>query len=237
MQQYFIDTILEIDKLVPLSKDQHHHIANVMKMQETAKIRIVDFNSRIFLCEVTYIDKQTFARVLSEIFENHELPIKVTLFIALIKNDKWDIMLQKACELGVYKIVPFESSRTVVKINSKLDKKMIRWQKILQEASEQCHRNIVPIIEKPILLKDIVKFQDDLNFVAYANLDNQLLFSKVIESNKNINLVIGPEGGLSAAEVAFLNEHNYRSVKLGNRILRAETASIYALSCVSSILE
>jgi 16S rRNA (uracil1498-N3)-methyltransferase len=237
MQQYFVNEILNVDALYKFDKQQSHHVVNVMRMKNDNVVRLVDKYSNPFLATILYINEEVYAKITEQLDENHELPIKVTLILALIKNDKWDLVLQKACELGVSEIIPFESSRTVVKVNTNINKKIIRWKKILQEASEQCKRTVVPCIHDPIKFKQIKEYQNDLNFVAYEDLNNPREFAKELKIGKNVNLVIGPEGGFSKDEVEYLNNNGFVSVRLGKRILRAETASMYALSCVSAILE
>ena len=237
MQQYFVNNKLKVNDLYKFTDEQSHHVFKVMRMKNDNVIRLVDSESNPFLAKIEYVSNSPYAKVFEKLEENHELPVKVTLILALIKNDKWDLVLQKACELGVSTIIPFESSRTVVKVNNNINKKIVRWQKILQEASEQCKRTIIPNITTPIKFKQIKDFKSDLNFVAYEDLNNPSDFVKEIKTNKNINLIIGPEGGFSKDEIDYLNENGFKSVRLGKRILRAETASMYALSCVSAVLE
>ena len=237
MQQYFVSENLRTGDLYDFNVEQNHHVVNVMRMKEGNIVRLVDPRSIAFSAAISYSGNKAFAMVLEELKEDHELPVRVTLLMALIKNDKWDMMLQKATELGVSRIVPFESSRTVVKVSSNIDKKLIRWNKIVQEASEQCKRTVIPEIMSPVKFRKLKDYSSELNFVAYEDLGNPREFSGEIRKGKDISMVIGPEGGFSEQEIAYLNESGFVSVRLGKRILRAETAAMYTLSCVSAVLE
>ena len=163
-----------------------------------------------------------------------------------LKNDKIEYLMQKLTELGVSNIVLFNSERNVAKVKKdKVDSKLNRWNKIVKEAAEQSKRNIIPDITYVDSLKDLIAFSEkfDHKVVAYEkesvneeniNLKN-LLHSDL--SNKEVIAVFGSEGGLSEQEIDFLTENKFDVIGLGKRILRAETAPLYFVSCVAYFSE
>lgn len=188
------------------------------------------------VCEIKSISKQVVRCLAIEQAEERGVPnTKVTLFQALLKSDKMEFVIQKAVEIGGAEIIPFISKNVVVKLDDKDKiKKVDRWNKISVEASKQCGRS--DIVE----VKNIFSFLDMVNelkkfdkvIIAYENEVNSL--KEVIRENLDINniaIVIGAEGGFDENEVKQVLENEKAvSVSLGERILRAETASLNLLS-------
>ena len=180
--------------------------------------------------------------VVGLIKEDHELPNQIILICALLKGDKLDYVIQKATELGVSEIVFALTHRTIVKVR-KLDKdfKFERYRRIAKEASEQSKRLRIPTINRIVTLDRIKEVKADIKLVAYENVSGNtksfLEGIKSLEKGKKLAILIGPEGGFENDEIAFLEDLGYKCVSLGKRILRAETASIYALSVIGSYLE
>ena len=236
MQRYFAD----VDKqyFVHLSKDDEHHVVHVMRMKKGDEIEVVS-NQKVFLCRLDEINPLTIS-VIHEIANDVEISEDVTLLFALTKGDKIDLVLQKATELGVKKVALIQSERTVVKYEDKdLEKKSLRFQKIMKEASEQSHRVIVPEFLGVFNLKKLPKEAfSDINFVAYEKDANDVSNSfSGLKKGKSVSILIGPEGGFSEQEIANVTAQGFIRTSLGKRILRAETAAIYALSVLGYILE
>ena len=236
MQRYFAN----IDKqyFVHLSQEDEHHVLHVMRMKRGDEIEVVS-DQKVFLCRLDETNPLTIS-VIHEIANDVEINEDVTLLFALTKGDKIDLVLQKATELGVKKVALIQSERTVVKYDSKdLEKKSIRFQKIMKEASEQSHRVIVPEFLGVFNLKNLPKEAfSDINYVAYEKDANDVnnSFSN-LERGKSISILIGPEGGFSEQEINNLTKQGFIRTSLGKRILRAETAAIYALSVLGYLLE
>lgn len=223
MQQYFIDKELKLNEISDLRDDIIYHLTKVLRCTNE-EFRVVDKNHNIFLCKL----ENKKARVLNKIDEYNELDVDITAIISLIKSDKFELILQKLTELGVKRIVPYNAKRSVVK-ETKPEKKIERYKKILMEASEQSHRNIVPEIEKAIDFKDLKKYLSDLNLLAYEKED---ISSKSELKAKSITFIIGPEGGFTREEVEGFKTLGFKSISLGKRILRAETAAMYLTSLI-----
>ncbi|MGX8834213.1 16S rRNA (uracil(1498)-N(3))-methyltransferase [Amedibacillus sp. YH-ame6] len=242
MQQYFIEEIVEQQKQIHMNEEQSHHIAHVMRMREHEQIRIVDKDANIYLASVHYEGRDVFAYLLESIVDTTKNPIRITLLQGMIKKEKWDFLLQKSAELGVDEIVPFISSRTVVKAKEeRMDKKMQRYQKILQEACEQCKRSTLVQLQEPMDMKKAAAYTSDLNLIAYEDADIQSdKLSTLLKQNKEIqsvSIVIGCEGGFSKEEVSTFEALGYKRVSLGSRILRAETAAIASIHALSFFYE
>ncbi len=239
MQQCFVNQICQLDQSYELDKDQAHHLSHVLRMKTGDQIRIVDLNSQVFLASLIVSKQGVEFKCITQVDDRSERKNEVTMVLALIKKEKWDLVLQKCTELGVTRIVPFESMRTVVKSkDEKKDKKMERYQTILKEAAQQCKRAKVPLITDVIDLKQIDLYKSDLNGVAYEDLNHPALkLRDFVKADHSMTIVIGPEGGFDPLEINLLKNKGFQCLTLGNRILRAETAAMYTLSAIDALIE
>lgn len=237
MQRYFADVI---NNKVILSKDDEHHVVNVMRSRVGDEIEVVS-DSSLFLCEINSI-KPLEISVKSRL-ESNKTALDVTLFFALAKGEKIDFVIQKATELGAKNIVLVSTKRCVVKMdNNDFNKKLVRYSKIAKEASEQSHRldlpNILGVYSINALPSELLKGN---LYVAYEKEkgDTSSFYEDLanMPKNKEVGIIIGPEGGFDPDEVKKLNELGFKNVSLGNRILRTETAAVYALSVIGFTLE
>ena len=236
MQRYFVTNIKS--NQVMLSKDDEHHLLHVMRMRVGDEIETV-YEGRLFLSRINQISPLAIS-VIHEIKNDVELMSDITLLFALTKGDKTDLVLQKATELGVKKVALIESERTVVTFENKdQEKKLARFNKIMKEASEQSHRLFVPELLGIYKLNNLPTFlYSDLNYVAYEkDAGGTSSAFKEVEKGKSITLLVGPEGGFSPLEIDNLEKQGFIRTSLGKRILRAETAAIYALSVLGYLLE
>ena len=234
MQRYFANII---NNQVCLSEEDKHHITHVMRMRVGEKFEVVNA-SKLYICEISSLSPLG-VNILEEKAEDVELNKRVTLFFALAKGDKIDLVIQKATELGVHRIVLFKSRRCVVNFEDKdISKKLARYQKIAKEASEQCHRLVVPEILGVVDLKGIKPYLEDINYIAYEKEagDTKESFNLPKDIN-SVSIMIGSEGGFDEDEVNSLVKQGFVKVSLGKRILRCETAAIYALSVLAYKLE
>ena len=236
MQRYFAS--IDKDFFVHLSQDDEHHVLHVMRMKKGDEIEVVD-NQKLFLCRLDSTNPLTISMI-HEIASDVEISEDVTLLFALTKGDKIDLVLQKATELGVKKVALIESERTVVKYDNKdLEKKTLRFKKIMKEASEQSHRLIVPEFLGIFNLKQLPKEAFSvINYVAYEKDASKVNESfEGLKKGHSVSILIGPEGGFSEQEINEVTNRGFIRTSLGKRILRAETAAIYALSVLGYLLE
>ena len=231
MQRYF-STIKE-DNNYLLSNDDAYHIKKVMRMKINDKIEIVD-NKKVYLCEITSFEPVK-AKVIKEIEEIHDNKHQIIIVQSLVNENKMDLILQKGTELGMTSFYGYKAINSVVKENDKSDKKIMRWQKIVKEASEQSKRNDIPNIDGIIDIKGLCELKADLKIILSVKEKSNTL-KKVLQKNSMCDtmiIVIGPEGGFEDSEENKLIENGFIPTTLGNRVLRTETASIACLSMIN----
>lgn len=232
MQQYFVDTLLKEGDIYTFTKEQAHHLRDVLRMDHET-VRLVD-PKQAWFAECRNEGKDFIAEITEADPRINEPSVEITLAMALIRKEKFELVLQKAAELGATKIVPFESSRCVVRSrNEKAQKVKERWQAIVLSASEQCKRNRVPEVTDVLKISELAQICSEFSLAAYENAS--LASEKISDCQitESVTIVIGPEGGFSTEEVRMLEEMGYTPVTLGSRILRAETAALYALSVIA----
>lgn len=229
MQRYFAKNI-ENNKITLFSSDIHH-IKNVMRMKENDKIEVV-YNKKTYLCN---LDNNLELHIDKVINEDKELPKEIIAIIGLVKEQKMDLILQKLTEIGISKIIPVNMERSIVKLdNKKEEKKLIRWNNICKEASEQSKRNTIPIVTNVINFKDIINIKTDLKLCCSVSEKDNIISNYISNNNyTSVSFVIGPEGGLTLKEENYLKENNYNLVSLGNLVFRMETACIYMASILN----
>ena len=231
MQRYFIK-----NKDMLLEESDIRHIKKVMRMSINDKIEVV-YNNKLHICEITSLEPFNI-KVIEKLDEDKKTKIELTVAVALVKEQKMDLILQKLTELGVSRIIPVSMERSIVKLDKeRFNKKKLRWESICKEASEQSKRTNIPIIEDIKSIKDLTKEDADLKLVASTKEKEKLLnyYLQSIEDCAKIIMVIGPEGGISDKEEDILVSNGYNRVSFGNLIFRVETATIYVASIINYI--
>ncbi|MBQ2873547.1 MAG: 16S rRNA (uracil(1498)-N(3))-methyltransferase [Bacilli bacterium] len=232
MQRYFVKE--KNNNQFTLSNNDVHHIKKVMRYKENDKIEIV-YEEKVYLCNIDDIDSLKLS-IVDSYEEDRELDINLTIAIALVQEQKFDLILQKLTELGVTSIIPLKTERSIVKIDkTKEDKKMLRWETICKEASEQSHRVTIPKIHNIKTMKELIDDKKELNLICSLNDNTKPLESYLNNEIKDILFVIGPEGGFTKNEEDFLIQNGFSSTTLGKRVLRVETAAIYVASIINYI--
>lgn len=241
MQRYFIDSGIEEARI---SGEDARHITRVMRMKEGEEIVVVAKNIA-YICKILAFDgDDVLVKPTERTIPSPELPINVTVACGLPKGDKLELIAQKATELGMFALLPFEAERSIVKWDAKKGaKKQERLQKIAKEAAEQSHRTHIPQIYEPVSFKQLVQLvgKYDVVFIADeedAKAEKRTRFAEKLKKvydkkSKSILIVFGPEGGISRNEADALLQAGAQTMSLGPRILRAETAPLYALSAIS----
>lgn len=227
MQRYFSNN--KIDNMFLLKKDDLYHIKTVMRMNVSDLIEVV-YENNLYIC---HLDNNYNAVIDRKMKGEKVKKVHCTLCIPLLTDQKFSFVLQKATELGVDEIIPVITERTKVNIKDKEDKKIIRWNKICKEASEQSKRLDIPRISG-------VKKIKDLNLVGLKILCSTKEKSKTLKNVlqnttkcDRIVIMVGPEGGLSVKEEEQLLSLGFEAVTLGNNIMRVETVPIYMLSVLN----
>lgn len=242
MQRYFVKQRTNDDRFL-IAEEDRHHIVKVMRMQIGDQIICVDPEGKQAICALAEItDTSVVADVVQWKDEVTELPISITIASGLPKGDKLELIVQKGTELGAHQFLPFSAARSVVKWDEKkAAKKIDRWQKISKEAAEQSHRAFLPEVMIPVSFKELLTRSKDFDYKLVAfeeesrNGETSVFATTLNKMNKgeSLLLVFGPEGGLTEEEVKLLKNNNFEVCGLGPRILRTETAPLYALAAIS----
>lgn len=240
MPRFFIrqNQVEEIDgkKTVKIIGDDAHHISRALRMASGETIEVVDMQKNLYLCELNgFFEGYVTALVKEEGKADTEPPCFIRLYQALSKGDKMETIIQKSIECGACEIVPFSSERCVVKLDKKDEqKKLDRWQKIAEGAAKQSGRGIVPQVKSVLTFKELLSSLKGLVLFCYEAEDT-VSIKQALQNNKiqgEVSVIIGSEGGFSQKEAEQLKENGAISVGLGKRILRCETAPVFALSCI-----
>lgn len=228
LHRFFIEGSLIKDKTVFLPEETSHQISRVLRLQAGDQIIILDDNLNEFLLKLEKVDKkQTVGFIQNKTVNKNEPKINVTLYQSLIPKDKFELILEKCCEIGVKEFVPIITKHTQIH-----DFKKGRWEKILKEAAEQCQRGKIPSLKPPLTFNQAVDEAVNNGEVLIAwEKQPQTKEYKLSEVNKtitNISIFIGPEGGFSQQEIDHAFSKGAKLISLGKRTLRSETAAIVA---------
>lgn len=224
---------------VEITGSDAHHLMHVMRAKAGQEIILVDDENQVARMEMTAFREDAVTLTLVERLEaDTESPIDLVLAQCLLKSDKMDMVVQKAVELGAVGVIPVRSQNCVVRYDAKKAvARQQRWQKIADEAAKQCGRtallSVEPVTDIKALIADEKEREDSVLVFFYENEDTQTVkdYLRRIESRR-IVLLVGPEGGFSLEEAKAVEEAGGKSVTLGPRILRAETAALTAMSVV-----
>ncbi len=233
---------------VYLTAEQQHYLGRVLRLQAGEQFIVMDGEKNWWLAKlITSISKANeLAAVLEqEISIQNELPIELTLISALPKGNNFDEVVRQSTELGVTQILPVISSRTLLKPSQQ---KWQRWQKIAREAAEQSERQIVPTIRETLEYSAALSlFQNQIlsdhnnynKYICVARNQQTHLLETLLANQPSESIIIatGPEGGWTNAEIEMAIATGFQAVSLGQRILRAVTAPVVALSLITATLE
>lgn len=220
-----------------LPEDEAHHCLDVMRCKEGDRIIVFNGEGTEVEAEITSSNKRHATLKTLLVVETSKPPAEITLGQAIPKGKNMDLIIQKATELGVSKIVPLLSARTVVQLDGgDLEKKRQKWQRVAIEACKQCGQNWLPRVETPLSVDTFTKQKND-TFRLIAAISPEARSLKVITEEvqplpTRATLLIGPEGDFTPAEMSQAAAHGFAALSLGPIILRSETAAIYALSIV-----
>ncbi len=218
---------------VTLTDNLAHRLLRVLRMKVGDQVLLCDPRGSEWVAEIVGREANAVKlRLIERYFSQHEPSIYVTLFQGVPKGEKMDFIVQKATELGVQRIVPMFTRRTVVQLSPERAKsKRERWQRVAISATEQSGGKIAPEITLPLNFRQALEeaSHSDLWLLFYEGAEKPL--RGIIQSHKNVSTVaimVGPEGGFEPDEVMLAQQKGAQVVSLGRRILRTETAAIVA---------
>tara|TARA_B100001750_G_scaffold127731_2_gene101370 strand:+ start:1377 stop:2126 length:750 start_codon:yes stop_codon:yes gene_type:complete len=242
INRFYLDKIIfDQDGILKLTDSISRQLIHVLRCKVNDQAVIFDgsgFDYKVKIVNIT--NKICSVKFLEKISLNTDNKVKITIFISLIKQNRFEVALQKCTELGVFAFVPFYSSRSIFQLDktssSVGDNKISRWKSIIQEASEQCGRPDIPRFFDPVSYEIACKkSQDCFSIILWEN-EEKIKLKSVLQnlkgSDHSINIFVGPEGGFSSDEIKLANSIGIKSASLGDLILRSETAAISAISNV-----
>ncbi len=218
-----------------ISESDYTHITKVLRLGAGDRITVFDTESTEYVGTITDISSANIAlRVHDTRLLRTEPELELNLFQAILKGNRMDGIISQATQLGVSGIFPVISERTQVRSTAKVD----RWNKIARESTKQCGRTVPPAVSEPVDLQRSLEIRNEseIKIILYEN-QSELLRDYMSSHEKfvrTINLFIGPEGGFSKQEITLAKEKGYTVLGLGERILRAETASVVSLALLQS---
>ena len=237
MYQFFVEDEQIANDLVMIEGSDVNHIRNVLRMKGGEKVRVSSTFGRNFFGTIDRITESVVeVHITEETASDTELPCRIVLFQGLPKNDKMELIIQKAVELGAAEVIPVAMKNCVVKLDAKkAAAKTARWQEIAKSAAKQSKRSRIPAVREPVNYREAVALAEELDVVLlpYENEHALSLRRAVGEAAfETVSIMTGPEGGFSEDEVRLAQEAGMQICTLGPRILRCETAPLCALSAV-----
>lgn len=228
---------------IALNPEQQHYLYKVLRLQIGDRFIAMNGQGQWWLAALTC--EAAIATLVESLSINNELPVALTLIAAPPKGAVFEEVIRSATELGVTTIIPLISQRTIL---SPSPQKLERWRRIVREAAEQSHRQLIPILQDPIPFAHVQNLVSAVNtrntdrFICSTvktapNFWQHLSSVGISRQSNGITLVTGPEGGWSQEEERCMTMMGYQPISLGRRILRAATAPITALSLIATYLE
>ena len=239
MYKFFVNSNQIEEDIAKIIGEDVKHISNVLRLKKEDEILVCtkeegsNYEAKIIEISKEYIK----CKLLEKNTETVESNVNVDIYQGLPKADKMEYIIQKATEIGVRNIYPVKMERCVVKLDSKSEiKKIDRWNKIAEVAAKQSKRDFIPKVENVINIENICQNANkyDIILIAYENEEGNTIKKELknLDRNKELKIavVIGPEGGIASKEVEELTLTGAKTVTLGKKILRTETASLVILS-------
>lgn len=235
--------------IATLSRDETHHLTRVLRLKPGDEAFVFDGVGREYRCNFLKVEQdRARLEVIEELLDSVESPVRITLGQSLAKGERFDLIVQKATELGVSSIVPLLADHADVKLTGEgREKRLERWQRISLEALKQCGRRTIVEIGNPMSVRQLLDIETPLPREQHIEARVVFVFSEkggaVVEAAlagtadaSGVTVLVGPEGGWSDAEIGLFTERCVKSVTLGPRILRTETAAIVAMSLIQHAL-
>lgn len=247
MQHFFVPHDQVEKSRIIITGTDVNHMRHALRMRPGEEVTVSDGNNLKYLCRIKEYEICDEERAILEIVRREkndtELPSRIYLFQGLPKQDKMEFIVQKAVELGVYKIIPVAMKRSVVKLSgAKAEKKVSRWQEIAKSAAKQSGRGIVPEVGEISSFEEALETAGELDVLLFPyelaeGMKGTRQVMGKIHPGQSVGIFIGPEGGFEKEEVETAIKAGAKVITLGKRILRTETAGIATLSVLMFQLE
>ena len=245
MNRFFVDDPGAFsDRSVVITGEDVNHVKNVLRLKENDELIVSDGRGRDYHCRISGITNEEVVADICDICDNFsELSTEITLFQGFPKGDKMELIIQKTVELGVTRIAPVMTKRTVVKLDDKKAKKKTeRYNMIAESAAKQSGRGMIPEVTMPVSFAEAVSMAEklDMNIIPYEEAEGVEYSRNIIKNikgKKSLGIFIGPEGGFAREEVEKALDAGVSAITLGHRILRTETAGMAVISIIMFELE
>lgn len=244
MHRFFVPEENIREREIRITGDDVNHIKNVLRMKPGEQVVVSCGKGMDYFCMLQEIKEEAVClSVTEQKAAVTELPVKITLFQALPKNDKMEFVIQKAIELGAAEIIPFRAKRCIVKLDEKKEeKKRLRWQAIAESAAKQSGRGKVPDIGEIMDFSQALDYAGTIDtvLIPYELCEDMESSAETIQNavkGNSIAVFIGPEGGFERSEVEEAVSRGAAPISLGKRILRTETAGMAVLSVLMFLIE
>jgi 16S rRNA (uracil1498-N3)-methyltransferase len=241
MKQYVLPETYKGEAELELTGDEYHYLCNVIRKKIGDSFPGLDKEGNQWKITITCISKDSCLLKLDAENSKNNNTVEITLVQCLPKGKKMDLIIRQAVEAGVKRIIPVLSDHAVPRFdnNKDIEKKRQRWEKIAVEAMQQSGSKIIPEICSLIKMDNLPALWNECGpglFCHQVKIDNNSFHKCLNEKINQVYIVIGPEGGLSDREVELLQNAGFQSIYLGDNVLRAETAAIYATAALNVIL-
>ncbi len=232
----YVPKVVQTDTELQLPDTAVRHVIRSLRLQPGAELTLFDGRGGEYVARLVRTERsEAWVRVEAHRQREAESPLNVTLVQGISRGERMDYAIQKAVELGVCAIAPVFTERSVVQLKGeRADKRQSHWQAIAQSACEQCGRNRVPILHAPIALNQWLRqWQGRLGLTLSPGAQTAL--AELPFPEQPLAVLIGPEGGLTDAEVQFAQQRGFQAVRLGPRVLRTETAAVAVLAAIQTL--
>ncbi|OFZ83897.1 MAG: 16S rRNA (uracil(1498)-N(3))-methyltransferase [Betaproteobacteria bacterium RBG_16_66_20] len=238
MPRIFVETELHPRSRLTLPDDAAHHAARVLRLREGDAMVLFDGRGGEYEARLSLPGR---GRVVAETGVRHDIeresPLAVTLLQAVSSSEKMDFTIQKAVELGVAAIQPVLGAKSVVRLSAEREeKKLARWRRVAIAACEQCGRNRLPPVREAMSIEAYCRAPGEASLRLLLSPKGKIGLRDVTQQIEPVvTIAAGPEAGFSAAEEQLLERAGFVAVRLGQRILRTETAALAALAALNAI--
>lgn len=238
MRRFFFDPNMRSGDNVVLSEEESRHISKVLRLEPGSAIELLDGQGAVFSARISETGRKTLAHIEGIVTTGETIGLPLRVRQSVLKGEKMDIVVQKCTELGVSRMTPVWSSRCQGKLNDiQKKKKHVRWERIGLAACKQCFRPTIMPLDMIESYNDCISTDpggEKALRILFWEEEHEVHLRDIsgIEEFQAIEILLGPEGGFTLEEVELARAEGWRTVSLGKRILRAETATLTAVSIV-----
>jgi 16S rRNA (uracil1498-N3)-methyltransferase len=235
ISRLYTPAILNIGQKIELKEDNAHYVRTVLRLKKDQSITLFNGLGAEFQCTFSEVSrKRVEVAIVEKIVRTVESPLHITLGLGISRGDRMDWSVQKAVELGVNDVTPLITERCVVKFKAdKKQQRLVHWKNIIQHATEQSGRTILPSLNEIAEIDNWMQKQNGLKVFLDPHAEKSL--AELKPETLHVTLLSGPEGGFSEHERQLAVAAGFIPIRLGKRVLRTETASLAALSAVQML--